>query len=227
MTFVDHLSELRSRLIKSAIAVVIGMAVSAWYIDDIVAFVTSPAGTLYVMRPAEAFLIYMKLALWSGAVLASPILFYQFWAFLLSAFTTHEKKILALFVPASVLLFLGGLAFSFAVVLPQSLHFLMTFTTAEVQPLWSLEGYLDFAILMVLPFGVIFNMPLLLVALAKMGLVSSEQLKQVRKYVIVLSFIVAAIITPTTDMVSQSLLAVPIIVLYEFSLAFIRYILRK
>lgn len=227
MTFVDHLSELRSRLIKSAIAVVIGMAVSAWYIDDIVAFVTSPAGTLYVMRPAEAFLIYMKLALWSGAVLASPILFYQFWAFLLPAFTTHEKKILALFVPASVLLFLGGLAFSFAVVLPQSLHFLMTFTTAEVQPLWSLEGYLDFAILMVLPFGVIFNMPLLLVALAKMGLVSSEQLKRVRKYVIVLSFIVAAIITPTTDMVSQSLLAVPIIVLYEFSLAFIRYILRK
>lgn len=227
MTFVDHLSELRSRLIKSAIAVVIGMAVSAWYIDDIVAFVTSPAGTLYVMRPVEAFLIYMKLALWSGAVLASPILFYQFWAFLLPAFTTHEKKILALFVPASVLLFLGGLAFSFAVVLPQSLHFLMTFTTAEVQPLWSLEGYLDFAILMVLPFGVIFNMPLLLVALAKMGLVSSEQLKQVRKYVIVLSFIVAAIITPTTDMVSQSLLAVPIIVLYEFSLAFIRYILRK
>lgn len=227
MTFVDHLSELRRRLIKSVIAVVIGMAVSAWYIDDIVAFVTSPAGTLYVMRPAEAFLIYMKLALWSGAVLASPILFYQFWAFLLPAFTTHEKKILALFVPASVLLFLGGLAFSFAVVLPQSLHFLMTFTTAEVQPLWSLEGYLDFAILMVLPFGVIFNMPLLLVALAKMGLVSSEQLKQVRKYVIVLSFIVAAIITPTTDMVSQSLLAVPIIVLYEFSLAFIRYILRK
>lgn len=92
MTFVDHLSELRSRLIKSAIAVVIGMAVSAWYIDDIVAFVTSPAGTLYVMRPAEAFLIYMKFALWSGAVLASPILFYQFWAFLLPAFTTHEKK---------------------------------------------------------------------------------------------------------------------------------------
>lgn len=227
MTFVDHLSELRSRLIKSAIAVVIGMAVSVWRIDDIVAFVTSPVSTLYVMRPAEAFLIYMKIALWSGAVLASPILFYQFWAFLLPAFTTHEKKILVLFVPASVLLFLGGLAFSFAVVLPQSLHFLMTFTTAEVQPLWSLEGYLDFALLMVLPFGVIFNMPLLLIALAKMGLVSSEQLKLVRKYVIVLSFIVAAIITPTTDMVTQSLLAVPIIVLYEFSLAFIRYILRE
>lgn len=92
MTFVDHLSELRSRIIKSAIAVVIGMAVSVWRIDDIVAFVTSPASTLYVMRPAEAFLIYMKIALWSGAVLASPILFYQFWAFLLPAFTTHEKK---------------------------------------------------------------------------------------------------------------------------------------
>lgn len=227
MTFTDHLAELRERLIKSGIALIVGMAVCAWYIDDIIAFLTAPVATLYVMKPAEAFLIYMKVILWSGAVAASPILFYQFWAFLLPAFTTQEKKMLALFVPLSVVLFLGGIAFAFFIVLPQGLRFFMTFATEAVQPLWSLEGYLDFAVLMVLPFGIIFNLPLVLIALAQMGLIASSQLKALRKYIIVLSFIVAAIITPTTDMVSQSLLAVPIIVLYELSLAFIRYGLRK
>lgn len=227
MTFTDHLAELRERLIKSGIALIVGMAVCAWYIDDIIAFLTAPVAILYVMKPAEAFLIYMKVILWSGAVAASPILFYQFWAFLLPAFTTQEKKMLALFVPLSVVLFLGGIAFAFFIVLPQGLRFFMTFATEAVQPLWSLEGYLDFAVLMVLPFGIIFNLPLVLIALAQMGLIASSQLKALRKYIIVLSFIVAAIITPTTDMVSQSLLAVPIIVLYELSLAFIRYGLRK
>lgn len=203
------------------------MGISAWQIDIIIQFLTAPAETLYVMRPAEAFLIYMKVALWSGCILASPVLFYQFWAFLLPAFTHHEKRILAIFVPASVALFLAGISFSFAIVLPQGLHFLMGFAMSGVQPLWPLEGYLDFAILMILPFGFIFNLPLLLVALAQMGLVSSAQLRYVRKYVIVLSFIAAAIITPTTDIISQSLLAVPVLLLYEGSLAFIRFILKK
>ncbi|WP_293988320.1 twin-arginine translocase subunit TatC [uncultured Megasphaera sp.] len=227
MTFTDHLTELRSRLIKSAVAVALGMAVCFWNIDAIVAFLTAPAGSLYVMRPAEAFLIYMKVALWSGVLLASPVLFYQFWAFLLPAFTAQEKKMLALFVPFSVILFLGGIAFSFFIVLPAGLHFFMTFASGDVQPLWSLESYLDFAVLMVLPFGILFNLPLLLIALAEMGIVTSGQLKALRKYVIVLAFVVAAVITPTTDMVSQSLLAVPMILLYEFSLFFIRYGLKK
>lgn len=227
MTFTDHLAELRERLIKSGIALIVGMAVCAWYIDDIIAFLTASVATLYVMKPAEAFLIYMKVILWSGAITASPVLFYQFWAFLLPAFTTQEKKMLALFVPLSVILFLGGISFAFFIVLPQGLRFFMTFATEAVQPLWSLEGYLDFAVLMVLPFGFVFNLPLVLIALAQMGLVASAQLKALRKYIIVLSFIVAAIITPTTDMISQSLLAVPIILLYELSLAFIRYGLRK
>lgn len=227
MTFTDHLAELRNRIIKCLIAAAAGMGISAWQIDTVVSFLTAPVVTLYVMRPAEAFLIYMKVALWSGCILASPVLFYQFWAFLIPAFTHHEKRILVIFVPASVALFLAGISFAFTVVLPQGLHFLMSFTTTDVQPLWSLEGYLDFAVLMILPFGIIFNLPLLLIALAQMGMVSSAQLRYVRKYVIVLSFIVAAIITPTTDIVSQSLLAVPILILYEGSLAFIHYILKK
>jgi len=103
----------------------------------------------------------------------------------------------------------------------------MTFATASVHPLWSLESYLDFAILMVLPFGIIFNLPMILIALAQMGFITSPQLRKLRKYIIVLAFIIAAIITPTTDIISQSLLAVPVLLLYEVSLVFIRYGLRK
>lgn len=227
MTVTDHLTELRGRIIKSVIAVAVGVAFCAWQIDDVVAFLTSPVERLYVMKPAEAFLIYMKIALWSGVIAASPVLFYQLWAFLLPAFTRHEKKGLLLFVPLSTMLFLGGISFSFFIVLPQGLRFFMSFAMESVQPLWSLAGYLDFAVLMVLPFGVIFNLPVALVVLARMGLVSSIQLKSFRKYVIVISFAIAAVITPTTDMISQSLLAVPMIILYEVSLGFIRYGLKK
>ena len=227
MTVTDHLTELRGRIIKSVIAVAVGVAFCAWQIDDVVAFLTSPVERLYVMKPAEAFLIYMKIALWSGVIAASPVLFYQLWAFLLPAFTRHEKKGLLLFVPLSTMLFLGGISFSFFIVLPQGLRFFMSFAMESVQPLWSLAGYLDFAVLMVLPFGVIFNLPVALVVLARMGLVSSIQLKSFRKYVIVISFAIAAVITPTTDMISQSLVAVPMIILYEVSLVFIRYGLKK
>ncbi len=227
MTVTDHLTELRGRIIKSVIAVAVGVAFCAWQIDAVVAFLTSPVERLYVMKPAEAFLIYMKIALWSGVIAASPVWFYQVWAFLLPAFTKHEKKGLLLIVPLSTVLFLGGIAFAFFIVLPQGLRFFMSFAMESVQPLWSLAGYLDFAVLMVVPFGVIFNLPVALVVLARMGLVSSIQLKSFRKYVIVISFAIAAVITPTTDMISQSLLAVPMIILYEVSLVFIRYGLKK
>ena len=227
MTVTDHLTELRGRIIKSVIAVAVGVAFCAWQIDAVVAFLTSPVERLYVMKPAEAFLIYMKIALWSGVIAASPVLFYQLWAFLLPAFTRHEKKGLLRFVPLSTMLFLGGISFSFFIVLPQGLRFFMTFAMESVQPLWSLEGYLDFAVLMVIPFGIIFNIPLVLIAAAQMGIVSSVQLTRVRKYIIVISFAAAAVITPTTDMVSQSLLAIPMVLLYEMSLAFIRYGLKK
>lgn len=200
MTFTEHLGELRTRLIRCLMGLAVGGALSFWQIDRIVAFLTAPVPQLYVMKPAEAFMIYVKIALWSGAILASP---------------------------PSVLLFLAGLAFSYGLILPQGLFFLRSFSFGAVQPLWSLEAYLDFVVLMVLPVGLFFNLPLVLLLLAKMGLVTSERLKKARRYVIVLAFVVAAIITPTTDMVSQTLLAIPLILLYEISLVLIRVLLKR
>ena len=227
MTLTDHLGELRRRLIRCLGALAVGAALSFWQIDRIVAFLTEAAPQLYVMKPAEAFMIYVKIALWSGAVLTSPILAWEFWAFLVPAFTKREKRTLMLFVPASVLLFLAGLAFSYKLILPGGLQFLMAFSQGAVSPLWSLESYLDFVVLMVLPVGLFFNLPLVLLLLAKMGLVTSARLKQARRPVILLAFVVAAIITPTTDMVSQTLLAIPLIFLYEISLVLIRVLLKR
>lgn len=227
MTWTQHLNELRWRLIKCLLAVVIGTIVCAWFIEPIIQFLTAPVGKLYFMKPAEAFFIYFKVAICGGAILASPILFYQFWAFLVPAFTTKEKKVLSLYVPISLFFFFLGIAFSFYIVLPRGLQFFMTFGSDSVQPLLSLESYLDFVLFLVLPFGFVFNLPLALILLAQAGLVTSKALKKIRKYVIFLTFVAAAIITPTTDVISQSLLAVPMILLYEGSIFFIKVFMRK
>lgn len=227
MSFTEHLGELRTRLIRCLMGLAVGGALSFWQIDRIVAFLTAPVPQLYVMKPAEAFMIYVKIALCSGAILVSPLLAWEFWAFLVPAFTEREKRALLLFVPSSVLLFLAGLAFSYGLILPQGLQFLWGFSSGTVHPLWSLESYLDFVVLMVLPVGLFFNLPLALLLLAKMGLVTSDRLRKARRYVIVLAFVVAAIITPTRDMVSQTLLAIPLILLYEISLVLIRILLKR
>ena len=216
MTLIDHLGELRRRLIRAILAAVVGMAVSGCFIDFIVAFITAPAGQLYYLRPAEAFFIYVKVAMVAGIVFASPVLFYEFWAFLVPAFTQKEHAILALLVSGSVLLFLAGTAFGFCVVLPQGLHFFLSFGDSTVQPLISMESYLDFALMLILPFGFVFNLPLVLLALAEMDVVSSAWLKAQRRFVILLTYLV-----------SQTLLAIPILLLYEISRLIIRYGLHK
>ena len=115
------------------------------------------------------------------------------------AFTTHEKRLLFFLVPTSLTLFLSGIAFSWFIVLPRGLQFFLNFSSDSVQPLLSMESYLNFVFMLVLPFGLIFNLPLVLIVLAKLGLITSSMLAQKRKYIILLSFIAAAVITPTTS----------------------------
>ncbi|MCI1750335.1 MAG: twin-arginine translocase subunit TatC [Megasphaera cerevisiae] len=227
MTLTGHLTELRRRLIWSIVITAAGMIVSQYFIDEIMYFLTSPAGKLYFIKPAEAFFIYFKVVLTSGAIVASPFLFYEFWAFLIPAFSQKEKTVLSLLVPSSLILFISGIAFAFFIVLPKGLDFFMAFTSSTVQPMISMESYLDFVLMLVLPFGFIFNLPLILLVFAQMGLISSAGLKKKRRYVIFAAFILAAVITPTTDMVSQCFLAAPIIVLYEISRIIIQYIMQK
>lgn len=213
-----HLAELRKRILYSLAAVLAGTVICLFFIQNLISLLTAPAGHLYFARPAEVFVIYMKTAVIAGFILASPVVFFQFWRFILPAMTDRERTWTILFVPLSVALFLGGIGFSYFFVMPQSLHFLMAFGGENFTPLLSMESYLEFVILMILPFGVMFNLPLLMMVLALAGLVKEKTLKRGRKFVILAAFILAAVITPTPDILTQSLLALPAVFFYEISL---------
>lgn len=189
-------------------------------------FITAPAGKLYFMQPAEAFFTYIKVVVFAGFLLATPVVFYQIWGFFVPAFTRKERMVLGLLVPSSVVLFYTGLAFSFFLVLPIGIQFFMGIGSEDLMPMFSVEKYLDFIITFLLPFGVSFELPLVIIILAKMGIVSSQFLQSKFRYVFFLTFVVGAILTPP-DVVSQCMIALPLVGLYGVSLFVVKYIMRK
>lgn len=227
MSLIDHLQELRKRLITMIIAIGVGSTVSYFYAAELVHLITAPAGKLYYMNPAEAFFTYLKVSIFAGFLLALPLVLYQLWAFIVPALTTKERTASFILVPASVTLFFLGLAFSYFFVLPAGIKFFMGFATEELQPLFSLGEYLSFVISFLLPFGFIFELPLFILVLAKVGIISSKFLVSKRKVVLVLSFVIGAVISPTPDVFSQTMVAIPMILLYEISIIIVKYILRK
>ena len=227
MSLVAHLTELRSRLIKCLVAIGLGSCVGYYFIDEIMHYLTLPAGKLYYMQPSEAFFTYLKVAVAAGFLIALPVIFYQVWRFFLPALTRTERMVLGLIVPSSVLLFFGGLAFSFFLVLPAAVQFFMGFGNAELEALFSVDKYFDFVIWFVLPFGFVFELPLVIIILAKIGLIGSSFLRKYQRIVIFLVFVIAAVITPTPDVFTQTMIALPMIVLYEVGYLIVRYIMRK
>lgn len=227
MSLIAHLEELRERIIRCLIALGIGTAVCYYFIEDIMHLITAPAGKLYYMYPAEAFFTYLKISGFAGFLLMMPYIFYQVWKFVLPALTVREKTIIGIIVPVSVLLFVGGLAFSFFLVMPLALKFFLGFGTPELQPMLSLNRYFDFVIAFILPFGLVFELPLAIVVMAKLGIIGSKYLKEKRRMVIFMSFVIGAVISPTPDVFTQSMIAVPMILLYEISLLIVSFVLRK
>ncbi|MBE6093367.1 twin-arginine translocase subunit TatC [Selenomonas ruminantium] len=227
MSLIAHLTELRSRIIKCLVATGLGSVIGYYYIQEIMHYITLPAGKLYYMQPAEAFFTYLKVACVAGFLLALPIIFWQVWRFFLPALTTRERMVLGIVVPTSVVLFFCGLAFSFFLVLPAGIKFFLGFGNTELEALLSVDKYFDFVIMFVLPFGFIFELPLVITILGKMGLITSAFLKKYQRIIIFLSFVVGALITPTPDVFTQSMIALPIIVLYEVGYFIVRYILRR
>ena len=227
MSLIAHLTELRSRIIKCLVATGLGSVIGYYYIQEIMHYITLPAGKLYYMQPAEAFFTYLKVACVAGFLLALPIIFWQVWRFFLPALTTRERMVLGIVVPTSVVLFFCGLAFSFFLVLPAGIKFFLGFGNTELEALLSVDKYFDFVIMFVLPFGFIFELPLVITILGKMGLITSAFLKKYQRIIIFLSFVVGALITPTPEVFTQSMIALPIIVLYEVGYFIVRYILRR
>ena len=218
MSLVAHLTELRARLIKCLLAVAAGSAVGYYFIDDIMHYLTVPVGKLYYMQPAEAFFTYIKIAVVVGFLLALPVIFYHVWRFFLPALTREERLVLGIVVPVSV-----GLFFVF----PAAILFFKSFGSAELEAMFSVNRYFEFVIMFVLPFGFVFELPLIITILGKLGFISSAFLQKYARIVIFLSFVIAAVISPTPDVFTQSMIALPMIALYGVGYLIVRFILRK
>lgn len=218
MSLTEHLQDLRSCLLRSLAAWALASLLCFYHVQSIVDILTAAAGNLYYMRPAEAFMIYMKLALLGGLLLAAPFILYQIYRFVSPALTAKERRFTLMCLPLTLVLIIVGMLFSYNFVFPRGLEFFLGFAAGKVSPLLSLESYLDFLLMLVVPFGFVFTLPLVVLLLCYLQLVRVQTLQKYHKHIILAAFILAAVITPTPDIITQSLLALPMIALYECSI---------
>jgi len=233
LTFTSHLEELRRRIIISIIAVALGFLVSYFFAEQIFSVLVRPLkeelppdSLLIFTGLPEAFFAYLKLSLFAGIFLASPVILWEIWCFVAPGLYDREKRYVYPFVTFSTLFFVAGALFGYFAVFPISFKFLIGYGSELVKPLPSIKEYLSFSCRMLLAFGIIFELPLFVLFLAKIGIVNDKMLRSKRKFAILGVFIVAAILTPP-DAVSQVLMALPLIVLYEISILVAKFFGKK
>ena len=219
-----HLQELRKRLILSFIAVGAGFIFCYAFAESIFDILAAPlikmmptGGSLVFISVAEAFFTYMKVAFIAGLILTSPFVLYQIWAFVAPGLYRHEKRYVVPFVLAGSFFFALGILFGYFVALPVGFKFLLGYATDFIKPMPSMKEYLSFSIKFLLAFGLVFEFPVVLVLLARIGVVDAKTLARQRKYAILLIFVFAAVMTPP-DFISQVLMALPLMGLYELSI---------
>lgn len=229
-SFLSHLIELRDRLIRAAIGVALVtaclMPFSAQIYDLLAAPMMHalPQGTKMIATGVVApFFVPLKVTLMAGFVIALPWVLWQAWAFVAPGLYAHEKRLAGPLVVASTLLFIAGMAFCYFFVFGTVFKFIASFSPKSITPAPDIEQYLSFVMTMFLAFGVTFEVPIVVILLVKAGLVSIAKLKEIRSYVIVAAFIIAAVVTPP-DVTSQILLAVPMCVLYELGIFAARFV---
>ena len=224
--FVQHLIELRDRLVKAAIAVLVAGAALAVYpgpaeLYDLLAaplVAQLPTGaTLIATSVISPFLVPLKILLMTAFLLALPVVLYQAWAFIAPGLYSHEKKLVLPLVVSSTLLFMVGVAFCYFFVFGQVFKFIQSFAPKSITAAPDIEAYLSFVLTMFIAFGMAFEVPIVVIVLARMNFVSIQKLKDFRSYFIVLAFIIAAVVTPP-DVVSQLALAIPMCILYEIGI---------
>ncbi len=224
LPFTAHLEELRERLIVCFIAAFIGFCIAYGFKEQLFRILMNPliaamgkGEKLIFTGLAEAFFTYLKVALLGGLMLASPVILYEFWMFVAPGLYAGERRLMLPIVLLSSFFFIGGALFGYFIVFPFGFKFFLAFADENIQAMPSMKEYLSFSSTMLLAFGVVFELPLVITFLARLGVVSIDFLKKNRKYAVLLIFIVAAILTPP-DVVSQIMMAIPLTVLYEVSI---------
>jgi sec-independent protein translocase protein TatC len=218
LPFTDHLDELRHRLIVSVVGIGIGFAVSYGFSQQLLLLLQRPMPTrLVFIAPTEAFFVNLKVAFYAGLFFSVPLLLFQVWKFVAPGLYEHERRYSFPFLISSTVLFLLGGLFAYVVILPIALHFLIAQGGELWKPTITLSNYLAFCMRLILAAGLIFEFPVLMYFLVKIGVVTPEFLIKNRKYAVLVAFIVSAILTPP-DVFSQVLLAVPLFLLFEVSI---------
>ncbi len=232
MSMMDHLDELRSRTIKVAIAVGVGTIIGFAFNQEILDLliepyrVAVPDGSLIFLRPTEGFSTVMRVSLFAGLILASPVILYQIWRFVAPALTKREKRWAYPLTAVFVLLFVAGVVVGY-LALERGLVFLLDFGGDALEPTIRAEDYLRFATRFILAFGIAFEFPVFLFAAAAAGAISSKKLRENRRWAVLIILIGAAFITPSGDPLTMLMLAVPLYLLYEITILAIRFLLKK
>lgn len=229
MTLLEHLRELRTRLSRAALALVLGAVVGYIVFPDVLRVLVGPfcqaqailapeaSCNLVALRPLEPFSVRMKTAVVTGLFIAGPVIFYQLWRFITPGLTPAERRLALPFVVLSQVMFAVGIAFAYLVI-PQGLRILLGLAGPQVDTFLSVDEYLSFFLTTSIAFGLVFELPLVLTFLAMVGVVTSAGLRRARPYSIVAIFVVAAFVTPTTDAVTLFLMAGPMYLFYELSI---------
>jgi sec-independent protein translocase protein TatC len=230
MSFFDHLTELRTRIMWSLGAAGAGLAIALFFTERVMKYMIDHVLKIKPVftTPTEAFWTYMKVAMIAGLFIAMPVLLWQVWAFVAPGLHKHERKYAAPFVIIGSLLFLLGGAFALLVVVPFAVNFLVSFGQQQgLQPMLSISSSVDFVLKFTLAFGLVFELPVIITLLSMIGVVTPQFLSKNRKYAILINFIIAAVLTPTPDVLNQTLMAGPLIILYEVGIISARIFGRR
>jgi len=232
MPLFQHLEELRTRLLICCLAVGAGFVACYFFSSRIFEILMRPwinamppwqPAKLIYTAPHEAFFVYMKVSFIAGTILAAPIILWQIWKFVAPGLYENEKRYMLPVILSSSLCFISGVLFGYFVVIPVAFKFFASFSSEYITPMLRTTEYLAFANKMLLCFGIAFQLPVFAFFLAKMGVLSADYLKRKRKWAIVLVFVAAAVLTPSPDIVSQLLMAMPLLVLYEASVWIVHF----
>jgi sec-independent protein translocase protein TatC len=225
MSFLDHLEELRWRIIKALLGIVVGSVICGIFIDWVMnnfllapALATNPPLVLINLKPYGQLVLYMEVVLVGGIVLSIPNVFYQFWKFVEPGLMPSERRYISWIVFYSSFCFLGGIVFAYFVMLPTALKFFAAFGTTAISNNIAINEYFSFVISVMLTAGIVFELPMVSFFLSKLGILTPAFMRKYRRHAIVLIFLIAAILTPGPDVTSQLLLGVPLLVLYEISI---------
>lgn len=234
MSFIEHLEELRKRLLRAVLAIVVGFGVCFVFKEKLFEIIAGPVikllpqgSSLVFTGLPDPFFMYLKTAFVAGVFLVLPLVIYQMWLFVRPGLYERERKLAFPFISFAVLLFYAGGAFAYFLVFPAAFKFFLGFQTEALKPMLSIRDYVSLVMILMLAFGAVFETPIVIVLLGLLGVVHSDMLRKGRRYFIVLAFIIGAVLTPTPDIVNQSLMAIPMLLFYEIGILILSVFEKK